>query len=94
MAFNQPVTPIPLETVSDSSAQLSQLPSTIENTTAVQSKIPGFLSSSSNPLSLFILFVLISIISPGIHTKQKAGVLMIFFVPLKKQYLTMRYLIC
>ncbi len=84
MAFNQPVTPIPLETVSDSSAQLSQLPSTIENTTAVQSKIPGFLSSSSNPLSLFILFVLISIISPGIHTKQKSRSLNDIFRSIEK----------
>ena len=54
MAFNQPVTPIPLRLFLIHQPA-SQLPSTIENTTAVQSKIPGFLSSSSNPLSLFIL---------------------------------------
>lgn len=87
MTFQQPITPIPLDTtyyshdpeknesrepraVFDLSQQVSQL---TPGTTTVERKIPGFLSAHNDPLSLFLLVAVISIILPEVHTKQKIG---------------------
>ncbi len=64
MAFRQPITPIPLDATPYSRGD-------IDKTAEIRENIPGFLSADNNPLFIFLLFAAISIISSGVHIKQK-----------------------